>query len=435
MKKVFLICLLSILTTVINGQITLPNNNQTTPVLYGGKHYSYKNKHALDSIARELKRRGLFSQKAKSIADSLIKKGAVRTELDLLSIIPGSTTIYYGHNGIYGKKMLLDLCKRVAKHPVFRDIDSFWFEYFRDTLTNIKNIRQYSGFSLCIGYQDTMVMKERLEIPISNSGRFYKKHFNRKMDFSLLDCFNRYLTLKYSNLRLASFSMPPIYESGVGSHPISGNCFVLVSRAQVGYLSKARLNKNLCSFGYSGFLIDFSGFNTIEYSNKLIAALDSSHVIAHYNLATQRSIRRIIRENNFNGFSEIIHRFNIGGTVMMQWGPYPGVHKSNLQDIAQLSRGKLKFTGVRDNYSSTKTDSFSITFTANGTRYASMLPKNKQPNPDFYRLLGKCIKEQLPGYKLHIGFIPGIGNWVCFVLKENEIKPLVDLGLFLPIPV
>lgn len=402
--------------------------NELLPAKYHDLKYAVNTVADMDTFTEILSSINFINDSLKTHIEQLIVEEKVLCFLDILAQSEDAFTFYKDLSQTDYKKDFISKINNLRKHESLRKLDSVWFEYFRDTLNNARYVNQYSGFKLCMR-SDNIILKERIYIPINNSGQFYKKHYYREMEKYISIALNNFLSTTNSPKRLAYYTNP-LFRDEAKKELLNqdGVAFVFLNKKQVDFYNSNDYWNKYYKFGL--FYTHFDNYNTNGQKAIDIEHIINANLMWYYDLPTQRSIIRIMKESYFENLKSMIHYAHVNATgFITTWGVYPDVYKDLVTDLVKHSRNRVHAEIIVDEYPKCNSDSFSFKVKANDNLYSGKYKCGKQLDFRFLKLLYDIVKDCIPGRIMYLASVDQV-NLFYVLATEIERDYIINNNVF-----
>ncbi len=399
--------------------------NPLLPAKYYTYVYATDKVNELDSFTDVLCNSTFINDSAKRLIKTQIKQKKLHCYLDILAQCENVKTYYNDPNILDCKKDFLQKINQVRKFAPLKDLDSVWYEYFRDTLNGAEYVHQYSGFKLCMKNSDTIV-RERIYIPINNNGQFYKNHYNGyTIGEYVCKVLNKYLAVTKSDYRFC-FETNPIFF-----HPVTdkiqeddGLALILMNKHQTTFFKS--IDENSFKFFYT----HFDDYNSNGQKAADIKHIINSNMLWPFDEPTQRSIIRKMNETYFENFGRMIPYSHINTShISMQWGVYPAQYKGLVSDLVKNCRNKFQAQVLYDGYPTCKKDSFLFKVEINHKIYSGKYKCGSELDVKFLKLLYEIAHDGFADRTMYLSSINQV-DFFYVLLKEDEKDYIIKNSVF-----
>jgi hypothetical protein len=429
-----------LLTMLVCVFIQQNSNAQRLPKRYYSYKYATEKPEQIKAFNDALLESGMITKEKHQIINNIIDpfnsdgqkvSEPLRCYMDVLNEMDDVAIFYNSERLPHYKNDFISKVNELRKLPALNQLDSVWFEYFRDTLYPVENVIQYSGFALCMKGDD-QIIKERIYIPISNSGQFYKTHYLREYRSCIQKAINTFLAATRSEMRLEVYSNPLFFHPK--THKMldqDGVAFLFINEEQFKYFTKEDRKNYFKSYKEA---LRFKDYNTHGQKSKDIEAIVEANLMWYYKEPTKRSIVRRMRSSSYNDLDDMLHKAYVNRThIMRQWGVYPDVYSSHIKDLADHTRGRLKLTIIKDEYKSCNgindSDSFEFTVSVGDTLISGRFHCMKYFDWKFANLMHDVAKIGFPERTFYLASC-GKSNYFYVFLTEEEKNTILINKLF-----
>lgn len=402
--------------------------NKLLPVKYLKYKYAVNSILEMDTFTQVLYSAGFIDDTLKVGINKLTQEKKLHCFLDILTQSRNTYT-FYNIPGITDfKKDFLSKLNQLRKHESLKMLDSIWYEYFRDTLNSVSYVKQYSGYKLCMRSRNTIV-KERIYIPITNTGQFYESHYFYNVEQYLTKTVNKFLSTLNSPYRLVYYSNPLFWdEIKKGFIDQDGVGFVFLDKSQFEFF-KSHENLNQY-YNFSLFYTHFDDYNTNGKKTEEINHIINANLMWYYDEPTQRSIIRIMNESSFENLSTMLNTANVNNTIVTtSWGVDPEHYTRMINELVEHTKKRVQARIVYDKYSNCKADSFDFKVEAQKKVYSRKFKCGSELDPQFLKLLYDLVKDCIPGRLFYLATISH-ENYFYVILTEDEKEYIVNNNVF-----